>query len=147
MKKIGDLTAQQSNVTSLKEEPWADEIGMTKKLREEVFIKHIKGPLFFGSTSDFQMMSKQIPETTTVVIMKMGDVTYMDQSGFFAMEDVLIDLFTKRKKVLLVNLLEQPEYMMEKLGIIPDLISKDHIFETKKDCLTWIKNNINNTIK
>ena len=33
MKKIGDLTAQQSNVKSLKEEPWADEIGMTKKLR------------------------------------------------------------------------------------------------------------------
>ena len=71
MKKIGDLTAQQSNVKSLKEEPWADEIGMTKKLRETVFIKHIKGPLFFGSTSDFQQLVKQIPNTATTIIIRM----------------------------------------------------------------------------
>jgi SulP family sulfate permease len=148
MKEISDLTQKRSNISTLNNfKELADEMSVPEKLREKVVVKEISGPLFFGSTSDFQMMSKQIPETATVVIMKMGDVTYMDQSGVFAMEDVLIDLCTKSKKVLLVDLLEQPEYMMEKLGIIPDLISKDHIFETKKDCLTWIKNNINNTIR
>ena len=53
MKKIGDLTAERSNVKSLKEESWADEIDFPENLKEKVFIKHIKGPLFFGSTSEF----------------------------------------------------------------------------------------------
>ena len=56
MKKIGDLTAERSDVKTLKEEAWADEKGFPETLKEQVFIKHIKGPLFFGSTSDFQAL-------------------------------------------------------------------------------------------
>ena len=62
MKKIGDLTAQRSDVKPLKEEAWSDETNFPVALKEEVFIKHIKGPLFFGSTSDFQQLAKQIPK-------------------------------------------------------------------------------------
>lgn len=148
MKEISDLTLKRSNISTLNNfKELADEMGVPEKLREEVVVKKISGPLFFGSTSDFQAMSKQIPDTASVVIMKMKEVTYMDQSGVFAMEDVLIDLCSNNKKVLLVDLPEQPEYMMQKLGIIPELITKDQIFKTKKDCLIWIKNNINNNIK
>ncbi|MDH3796252.1 MAG: SulP family inorganic anion transporter, partial [Flavobacteriaceae bacterium] len=64
MKKIGDLTAKRSGVRALGvEEAWADERNFPERLREEVFIKHIRGPLFFGTTSEFQQLSKQIPET------------------------------------------------------------------------------------
>ena len=63
MKKIGDLTAERSDVKSLKEEAWSDEGDFPKNLKEEVFIKHLKGPLFFGSTSDFQALTQQIPST------------------------------------------------------------------------------------
>ena len=81
MKKIGDLTAERSNVKSLKEESWADEIDFPENLKEKVFIKHIKGPLFFGSTSEFQALSQQIPESAKTVIMRLGRMQYMDQSG------------------------------------------------------------------
>jgi len=51
MKKIGDLTAERSDVKALKEEEaWEDEGDFPVNLKEEVFIKHLKGPLFFGST-------------------------------------------------------------------------------------------------
>ena len=69
MKKIGDLTAQRSDVKPLKEEAWSDEIGFPSNLKEEVFIKHIKGPLFFGSTSDFQQLAKQIPSTAKQLLL------------------------------------------------------------------------------
>lgn len=148
MKEISDLTFQRSKISPLINfKKLSDEMDIPHKLREEISVKEISGPLFFGSTSDFQAMSKQIPDTAYVVIMKMEEVTYMDQSGVFAMEDVLIDLCSNNKKVLLVGLLDQPKYMMEKLGIIPDLISKEQLFETKKDSLIWIKENINDTIK
>ncbi len=145
MKKIGDLTAKRSDVKSLgKEKGWSDEIDFPKDLEEEVFIKHIKGPLFFGSTSDFQHLAKQIPSTASTIIIRMGRMGYMDQSGLYAMEDVLVDLVKNGKKVLMVNIAEQPRYMLERIDIIPDLIPTEHIFGNFNDCLVWIKENVVN---
>ena len=139
MKKIGDLTAQQSNVKSLEEEPWADEIGMTKKLRETVFIKHIKGPLFFGSTSDFQQLVKQIPNTATTIIIRMDKMQYIDQSGLYALEDIIVDLKKEGKNILFVDLQKQPRYMLERIDMVPDLVSEESIFNNFKSCLQWVK--------
>jgi len=141
MKKIGDLTAQRSDVKSLEEEPWADEIGLTKDFRKDVFIKHIKGPLFFGSTSNFQQLIKQIPASSTTIVIRMSRMQYIDQSGLYALEDVLVDLKKEEKNVLFVSLQKQPKYMMERIDIIPDLVSKECMFDDFKTCLQWIKDN------
>lgn len=144
MKKIGDLTAERSDVKPLKEEAWADEVNFPKNLKEEVFIKHLKGPLFFGSTSDFQQLTAQIPDTAKTVVIRLGRMQYMDQSGLYAMEDMLQELNKKNIEVLFVGLLKQPKYMMERIDIIPDLIPRKHIFDTFKDCMKWIKENVKN---
>ncbi len=142
MKRIGDLTAERSDVKSLKKEKtWADEKFFPEELKEKVFIKHIKGPLFFGSTSDFQQIMGQIPATATTIIIRMGRMQYIDQSGLYALEDVLIDLVKEGKKILLVNIIEQPKYMLEQIDIIPDLIPKDQIFKTFDESIAWIKEN------
>ncbi len=147
MKKIGDLTAARSDVKSLgKEKAWADESGFPVELKEEVFIKHIKGPLFFGSTSDFQALAQQIPDTASTVIMRLDRMQYMDQSGLYAMEDMLQDLKSKDVEVLFVGLLEQPRYMMERIDIIPDFIPTEHIFEDFNGCLSWVKENVKDEI-
>lgn len=139
MKKIGDVTASRSDVKPLDEEAWNDEIDFPKNLKEEVFIKHIKGPLFFGSTSDFQNLADQIPDTASIVIIRLGRMPYMDQSGLYVMEDVLLDLKSKNIDVVFVNVLEQPRYMMERIDIIPDFISEECIFNDFNDCMSWIK--------
>ncbi|NLP59267.1 SulP family inorganic anion transporter [Lutibacter sp. B1] len=140
MKKIGDITAERSDVKPLKEEKyWDDEADFPENLKEEVFIKHIKGPLFFGSTSDVQNMVKQIPESATTVVIRMDRMQYMDQSGLYTLEDILIDLKSKGRYVLLVDVLEQPRYLMERIDIIPDLVPEKHIFSNFKECLLWIK--------
>jgi SulP family sulfate permease len=143
MKKMGDLTTERSDVKSLlKEKSWPDEIDLPINLKEEVYVKHIKGPLFFGSTSHFQHLATQIPDTTSTVIIRMDRMSYIDQSGLYAMEDVLIDLSNQGKKVLLTSLMKQPKYMLERIDIIPDLIPKEQLFENFKDCLVWIKENV-----
>ncbi len=143
MKKLGDLTAQRSDVKKLGEEKaGADEVEFPVKLKEEVFIKHIKGPLFFGSTSDFQILAAQIPHTASTVVIRLGRMQYMDQSGLYAMEDVLQELRKNNVQVLFVDLLKQPKYMMERIDIIPDLIPREHIFKNFKECTQWIKINV-----
>ena len=104
-----------------------------------------QGPLFFGSTSEFQNLAKQIPDTATAVVFRMDRMQYLDQSGLYALEDVFIDLKNQDKDVLLVDVLEQPYYLMERIDIIPDLIAKENIFPTFKECLVWIKANVNDT--
>jgi SulP family sulfate permease len=142
MKKIGDLTAERSDVKPLKEEAWKDEKDFPKNLKEEVFIKHLKGPLFFGSTSEFQQLTLQIPDSAETVILRLGRMQYMDQTGLYAMEDMLLDLKKKNVEVLFVGLLKQPRYMMERIDIIPDFIPNEHIFQKFDECLSWIRENV-----
>ncbi len=142
MKKIGDLTGKRSEVKPLDEKAWPDEKNFPVRFKEEVFIKHLKGPLFFGSTSDFQQLAEQIPSTASTVIIRMGRMQYMDQSGLYAMEDVLQDLKRNGISVLFVNVLDQPKYMMERIDIIPDLIPREHLFDDFKSCLQWVVANV-----
>ncbi len=143
MKKIGDLAGERSDVKSLEqEESWVDEKDFPQHLKEEVFIKHIKGPLFFGSTSKFMQLALQIPDTASTVVIRMGRMPYLDQTGLYAIEDVLHDLIKKDIQVLLVNPLKQPTYMLERIDIIPDLISEEHIFHSFDDCIKWIRKNV-----
>ena len=145
MKEIGELTSTRSSVKSLSnsdESKWPDEINFPKNLKEEVFIKHINGPLFFGSTSDFQNLSKQIPETASAVIIRLDKMRYMDQSGLNAMEEVLLNMAKNNIKIVFVHLLEQPRYLLEKIDIIPNLVPEEQIFSSFNDSLIWIKNNV-----
>lgn len=132
MKLIGDLTAERSEVGPLKEEAWPDEIDFPKNLKDKVFIKHIKGPLFFGSTSEFQQLYKQIPEGAKTVVIRLSRMQYMDQTGLYVMEDTLQDLRVKGVDVIFVGLLKQPRYMMERVDIIPGFIPEERIFKSFK---------------
>ena len=132
MKLIGDLTAERSEVGPLKEEAWPDEIDFPKNLKDKVFIKHIKGPLFFGSTSEFEQLYKQIPEGAKTVVIRLSRMQYMDQTGLYVMEDTLQDLRVRGVDVIFVGLLKQPRYMMERIDIIPDFIPEERIFKSFK---------------
>ncbi|MCK0159194.1 SulP family inorganic anion transporter [Allomuricauda sp. F6463D] len=140
MKKMGDLTAERSDVKTLKEEKgWPEDVDFPESLKKEVFIKHLKGPLFFGFTSEFQQLAGQIPKTASIVVIRMDRMQYIDQSGLYTLEDELIDLKNAGIKVLFVTVMEQPKYMMQRVKLIPSLISEDHIFEDFKTCIDYIK--------
>ncbi|GJM17195.1 MAG: hypothetical protein DHS20C13_25220 [Thermodesulfobacteriota bacterium] len=148
MKKIGDLTAQRSDLKPLyKGDAWPSSIEFPENLKDEIFIKHIKGPLFFGSTSDFQQLANEIPDTASTVIIRGDRMQYIDQSGLYALEDVLVDLVSRGKNVLLIDILGHPRYMMERIDIIPDLIPKSQIFDSFEESLIWIKENVNKEVK
>ena len=143
MKKMGDVTAEKSDVKSLKKEKaWDDEKNFPEELKEKVFIKHIKGPIFFGSTSYIQILAKQIPEDASHVIIRMDKVPYIDQSGLYAIEDVLLELEKRNIHPLIVDIQNQPLYLMQSIDIVPDLVPVEHFFEDFNSCTDWIKNNV-----
>ena len=142
MKKIGDLTSKRSNITHLIDNKnWENLIELPSDVKNTIIVKQVRGPLFFGSTSEFQELAQQIPIEASTVIFKMDNMEYIDQSGLYTMEDILIDFVKQGKKIMIVKILPQPKSMLDRIDIIPSLIPIDHIFENMIDCLTWIKNN------
>jgi SulP family sulfate permease len=151
MKKIGDATAARSQVIPLSdangfELPWKDELGFPKELQQEVFIKHLDGPMFFGNTNDFQELAKGIPKTASHVIIRMDKVPYMDQSGLYAMEETLYRFNKENIVAILVHLEKQPRVMMESIDIIPDLLPEERIFNDFKEVLVYIKENVKDVV-
>ena len=145
---MGDATEEKSKVKPMKpEKAWSDEANFPGNMKDKVFIKHIKGPIFFGSTSFIQVLAKQIPVTASHVIIRMDRVPYIDQTGLFVLEDVLLELEKNEIHVLLVDIQTQPLYLMKSIDIVPDLISEEHIFDSFKACTKWISKNVNNGSK
>ena len=99
-------------------------------MQADFYFKHINGPLFFGSTSEFQALAGKIPESANAVVFRMSKMTYLDQSGLYAIEDVVIGLRAKNVDVYFIDIDEQPRYMMERVKLIPDLIDEKHIFDS-----------------
>ncbi len=148
MKKIGDLTAKKSKVVVLDnadelELPWKDEINFPENLKKKVFVKRLKGPLFFGSTSEIQELAKEIPESATHVIIRMGEVPYMDQSGSYTMEEILLELNQKDVHPMFEGLQEQPNAIMTSIDIIPDLVPNECLFGDFKDAMIYIREHVN----
>lgn len=140
MKKIGDLTATQSKVsTGAKEKLWEDETAYEELKSDKIAIKHINGPLFFGSTDGFSRLSKRIPSAAEIVLFRLDRMEYIDQSGLYALEDLLVDLSKDNKTVYLIHLPKQPRYMMERIRLVPRLVPAENIFEELSDFLTHIK--------
>ena len=135
MKKVGDLTGESLNIFPINK----GKDKLPSNLKEEVFIKDIEGPLFFGSSSKFNEIGKQIPSTVTTLVIRLNKVPYIDQSGLYALESVITDLISKNKKILLVGLKNQPKELMEKVNIIPSLIPEKQIFQDFESSLASIK--------
>ena len=145
MKKISDVIDHRTKTAPLlqfsREMPWVDEGDILEKMGSRVYIKHLDGPLFFGFASRFQDMVKAIPDIDVVVI-RMGKVPYVDQSGLYAMEDAILDLQAQDIKVVFTKLHGQPLDMFENFDIIPDLIPERYNFKDFESCYKWLEDYI-----
>jgi SulP family sulfate permease len=143
MKRASDLAEAGTNVNALAgiegEELWEDETAYTAEIKKCVYIKHLYGPLFFGFTSAFQDLIRNLDENICALIIRMDRVPHMDQSGLYALEEAILDLTRKDVTVLLTGLEPQPAVMLKRINAIPELIPEDQIFEDFQDSIKWLK--------
>ncbi|MDO1500415.1 SulP family inorganic anion transporter [Winogradskyella maritima] len=143
MKKSGDMSEQGLEVGRVSDldgsQPWTDEQEFYDQYKDKVIVKHLYGSLFFGFTSYFKDQIKALPDDIVAVIFRMDRVPYMDQSGLYALEDVIFDLREQDIEVLIVGLKEQPRDMLESVEIIPDLVPEEDVFEDFDDSFHSLK--------
>ena len=143
MKKSADLGERKMDVNTISEledvNPWQDELPFYEKYKDQVVIKHLYGPLFFGFTSYLKDEFGRLPHDIKALIIRMDRVPTIDQSGLYALEETIFDLRERNVEVLLVGLQEQPKDMLEKIDIIPDLVPEHDLFATVDDAFGYLK--------
>ncbi|MEL6717132.1 MAG: SulP family inorganic anion transporter [Bacteroidota bacterium] len=143
MKKAGDLSEEGLEVGAVSDldgsKPWQDEVEFYEQYKDKVIIKHLYGPLFFGFTSYFKDQVTSHAKNVSAVIFRMDRVPYIDQSGLYALEDVIFDLRQENIEVLLVGLKEQPSDMLRAVDIIPDLVEEADLFDKVEDSFEYLK--------
>ncbi len=143
MKKMGDVNTRNSSIKNLSNDndiQFPEYAKIPSRLRNRLYVKELTGPLFFGSTRDFQAMSNDIPADSTHALIRMERVPFLDQSGLFAFEEVLLSLRTKNITVILVGVQEQPLYRLETIDIVPDIVPKEQIFANLDEAIVWLEN-------
>jgi len=140
MKKMSDISEEKTIIQEVSS--YTNELGWVKdhipeQWRTKVFVKSIEGPLFFGFASGFQKMAEQLP-SVRYVIMIMDKVPFIDQTGLYALEESILSLEQRGIDVLLTGMQDQPESMLRKVVIIPDLIAENHIFARFDDAIAYL---------
>jgi sulfate permease, SulP family len=128
MKKVSDITERQTTLTPVADEPWADELTIPDTIRNKLFIKHVDGPLFFGFASQFLDIARQAAAQSRLLVLRMDRISYMDQTGVYALKDALTRLNAAGVRVLVVGISVAHLDLLEKLQVIPAVVPKSDIF-------------------
>ena len=146
MKRASDLVeggySSQEMTGFDKESPWDDEHGMPDTVAHRIYIQRLNGPIFFGTINKFKEVMQTVPDDAKVVIIRMRLVSFMDQSGLYAMEEAIKDIQDRGAQVLMTIIQPQPLYMLRKMNVIPDLVPEDHTFETFEACTVYLRDEL-----
>lgn len=138
IKQMGDITQKASTTTSIESDEEAeylhDRYHIDISIRPFVSIKTINGPLFFGNSEYFMQLSKKIPDAIKLLIIDMRHVPYIDQSGLYSLESIILSLEQNKVQVYLLNLQKQPHAMMKNILLIPNVVETNSLFDDELLC-------------
>jgi SulP family sulfate permease len=140
MKKMGDVAEERAHAMPMD----ASSGGLLDGVDSEcqVYVQTFDGPIFFGFTSYFSQIISELPNVK-VVVLRMEKVPYIDQSGMYAIEDAVLELEKRGIEVFITGIQKQPEDMLRRIKLIPEVIEEESIFkdfETFKRFVNIAKN-------
>ena len=147
MKKSSDLAKNGLDVGPVADfdgsQPWQDEEAFYEKYKDNVIIKHLYGPFFFGFTSYFKDEIKKLGGDTKALIIRMDRVPYIDQSGLYALEEAVFDLRAQGIEVIITGLKTQPKDQLVAIDLIPDLVPEEDVFDNIDGAFAYLKTKLN----
>ena len=139
MKRMSDLGEQNSHVMMLEDHPmWPDEDKLPNDIKSKVYIKHLNSPLFFGFVTAFKDLSLDIDTKVRHVIIRMEEVSYVDQSGVYALEEVIESFKEKNIEVYMTGLNQESIDLLSSMNIFETHITEEYLFKNFPDCVKAI---------
>ena len=143
MKRASDLVEggySSQEMTNLDaESPWDHEDLVPDTVAHKIYIQRLNGPIFFGTITGFQQVMGNVPSDAKIVIIRMKRVSFMDQSGLYAMETAIKDIQANGAKVLMTMIQPQPLYILQTMNVIPALVPEHLTFSTFEECTSYLR--------
>jgi SulP family sulfate permease len=138
MKQMSDQLGSEVKILPIKEncrEWWKENI--PDSIADKIYVKHFPGPIFFGFAPALQAVAESLPDIR-VVIFRMMNVPNIDQTGLYALEEVVLSLEKRNIAVVITGLQKQPYRLLERINLVPGLIPENYIFDEIEDCIQWL---------
>ena len=130
MKKMSDIAEAKTSAYVIDEKD-GEVIHLEEKVdvhnSTDVYVQSFHGPIFFGFASHFTEIITKLPNVKMVVF-RMEEVPYIDQSGLYAIEDAVLALEKRGIEVYFVGIPKQVEDMLRNIKLIPDLVDESELF-------------------
>lgn len=107
-------------------------------LARSIYVQSLDGPLFFGFADQYKKFSNSIDDKTLVII-RMENVPFLDQSGMVTLEGVIKDWKKDGMKVYIAGANSIVMTTLTKTGFVPNLIAREKCFDTFGDSIQHIK--------
>jgi len=115
----------------------ANDLGAPRSLDSGIVIYSIEGPLFFGAAEKLERTLAHIQRPATTLILRMGNVPFMDATGIDAVEEIIQDFKRHGATVLLVELRPNVRYKLQRGGVIAEL-GEGHVIDTLENALQLV---------
>ena len=138
MKQMSDQLGSEVKILPIKEncrQWWKENI--PDSIADKIYVKHFPGPIFFGFAPALLAMAQSLPDIR-VVIFRMMNVPNIDQTGLYALEEVVLSLEKRNIAVVITGLQKQPYRMLQRINMVPGLIPENYIFDEIEDCIQWL---------
>jgi SulP family sulfate permease len=103
-----------------------------------IVIYSIDGPVFFGAAEKLERTLEHIQRPATTLLLRMGNVPFVDATGIFAIEEIITDFKRHGATVLLVELRPNVRYKLERSGVIAH-VGQDNVIDTLEQAVLYAK--------
>ena len=91
------------------------------------YVKHVRGPLFFGNVAEFGDLRASIPADARKVEIDLTEVPFFDQSGVYALEEAVLDLSIDGREVSILGLDGRQRSQLEAVRFIPNVVPAERV--------------------
>jgi len=97
-------------------------------------IFRIHGPFLFGATDKISTITENLHKLPPVVILRLRNMTALDATGLFALEEVAKQLHASKRTLILCGAREQPAQLIHQ-GEFAEVVGKENICDNVNDAL------------
>jgi SulP family sulfate permease len=97
-------------------------------------IFRIHGPFLFGATDKLAVVTEDIHTLPPVVILRLRNMTALDATGLFALEEVVRELHASKRVLILCGAREQPAKLIRQAEF-EEVIGKENICDNVQEAL------------
>ncbi len=116
--------------------PWIPALEAPAETMHGIFVVEMHGSLFFGNAGPLQRKIEGADmKGAKAIVLHMGDVRYIDQSGVYVLGDLMQDLTKRGIAVYVAELEEEPRELLGKLGVVPGVVPADHVFDNADEAV------------